>query len=207
MTTTPIITLRDGHAWTTSLDVAEKFGKLHRHVLRDLRHILETAPAEFCKSNFGPTSIEIPMPKGGTRTEPVYRMTKDGFALLAMGFTGTAAMAWKIKYITAFNRQETLLKAMLVVGNGQAVATLFKDHPRWPVIRQMVVAGEPVKAIMKAANLKSPSSVHNNIRQLVRFGLLERQWKGHPYSKPHAPYYYRLPIQTQQPQLHLGATP
>jgi hypothetical protein len=49
------------------------------------------------------------MPNGGTRTETAYRLTKDGFTLLAMGFTGEEALRFKLAYIEAFNLMEATL--------------------------------------------------------------------------------------------------
>jgi len=51
------------------------------------------------------------MPRGGTRAEPAYEMTRDGFTLLAMGFTGKTALAFKVRYIEEFNRMEAALRA------------------------------------------------------------------------------------------------
>ena len=37
------------------------------------------------------------------KEQPCYEMTKDGFTLLAMGFTGKKAIEFKLNYINAFN--------------------------------------------------------------------------------------------------------
>ena len=39
----------------------------------------------------------------------MYLLTRDAFTLLAMGFTGSRALAFKVAYINAFNRMEQLL--------------------------------------------------------------------------------------------------
>ena len=92
----------DGNSlWTTSLLVAEKFGKRHDHVLRAIRNL--ECPEDFRLPNFGETSNTIAMPNGGARTETVYRISRDGFAFLAMGFTGKNAAAWKVRFLAAFN--------------------------------------------------------------------------------------------------------
>lgn len=101
----PVLELAQGRPVCTSLNVAEHFGKNHQHVMRDIRKLIADVPEE-CKSNFGPTSIQVPMPKGGYRDEPAYQLTRDGFTLLAFGFTGKRALAWKVKYIQAFNAME-----------------------------------------------------------------------------------------------------
>jgi Rha family phage regulatory protein len=106
ITDLPAVTLEGGVPTTTSLEVARFFGKDHAKVLRDIRLLIEQCEAKFCGANFGLTSFVINMPHGGTREEPAYRLTRDGFTLLAMGFTGKRALAFKLAYIEAFNALE-----------------------------------------------------------------------------------------------------
>lgn len=89
---------------TTSLKIAEKFGKEHAHVLRDIRD-MECSDA-FRESNFGLSSYKSTQGK----TLPMYEVTRDGFTLLAMGYTGKEAMRFKEDYINAFNAMENELK-------------------------------------------------------------------------------------------------
>lgn len=89
---------------TTSLKIAEKFGKEHAHVLRDIRD-MECSDA-FRESNFGLSSYKSTQGK----TLPMYEVTRDGFTLLAMGYTGKEAMRFKEDYINAFNAMEKELK-------------------------------------------------------------------------------------------------
>lgn len=107
-TKAPSLAIFDGHATTTSLQVAEYFGKRHDHVLRDIRN-LECSP-EFYRLNFGEVMHEYINGKGGVQTAPAYRLTKDGFVFLAMGFTGKEAARFKEAYITAFNDMERQLR-------------------------------------------------------------------------------------------------
>lgn len=104
----PELTVIDGHVTTTSLDVARHFGKRHDSVLRTIRDLLAQLPAERLH-NFVATFIDVPGPNGATRSEPAYRITRDGFTLLAMGFTGTRALEFKLTYLDAFNRMEAEL--------------------------------------------------------------------------------------------------
>lgn len=106
----PRLVLVGNRPMTTSMILAEHFGKLHKNVLRDIDDILAELPAERRRLNFEPTSIAIRQPNGGVRTERAFRMTRDGFALLAMGFTGREALRWKVAYIEAFNKMEDRLR-------------------------------------------------------------------------------------------------
>ena len=91
----------------TSLQVAEHFGKEHKHVLRDIRIILEADEDGFSESNFGLSSYLTEQNK----EMPMYVMSKDGFVLLVMGYTGPEAMRMKKAYIARFNEMEKALQA------------------------------------------------------------------------------------------------
>lgn len=101
---TNLVQLINGKAVTTSRKVAEIFEKEHCKVLRSIRE-LET-PKNFNEANFG--LVEYIDQKGEKR--PEYLITRDGFTILAMGFTGKKAMQFKIAYIEAFNAMEAQLK-------------------------------------------------------------------------------------------------
>ena len=92
----------------SSLQVAEIFGKRHDHVLRDIRQVLTQVPEIFIKSNFG--VFEYPVRRGfGTEMVKAYLLSKDGFTLLTMGYTGEKAMKFKVAYINRFNEMEDQL--------------------------------------------------------------------------------------------------
>ncbi|EJH9580198.1 Rha family transcriptional regulator [Escherichia coli] len=105
--TQPEIAIVDGQAVTSSLAVANFFSKRHDDVLKKIRTV-DCSP-EFCARNFAETSILVHQPNGGTRKLPCYHITRDGFAFLAMGFTGKRAARFKEAYINAFNLMEKSL--------------------------------------------------------------------------------------------------
>lgn len=88
----------------TSCDVAETFGKEHKHVMRDIREL--GCSDEFRQSNFG---LIYYLDEYG-RKQPMILMTRDGFTLLAMGYTGDTAMRFKEAYIRQFNAMEYALQ-------------------------------------------------------------------------------------------------
>lgn len=96
-------------AVTTSMNVAEVFGKQHSHVLRDIKEL--DCSEEFRKSNFGLSFNVRELPKGGSKKEPYYTMTRDGFTFLVMGYRGKKAAKFKEEYIKAFNRMEKELSS------------------------------------------------------------------------------------------------
>jgi phage regulatory protein, rha family len=86
-----------------SLQVAKKFRKRHNNVMRDIRGLLKN---EQTKQMFNLSSYTE---KQNGQVYQMYIMNRDGFSLLAMGFTGEKALEWKLKYIQAFNNMEKLL--------------------------------------------------------------------------------------------------
>ncbi|PIT41834.1 hypothetical protein BHC43_00225 [Snodgrassella alvi] len=100
---------------TTSEFVAKAFGKKHSDVLRRIEEIRTQVPDFFYKRNFAPLEKEIKSNLGiGAYTTKIYELNKNGFMLLVMGFTGKAAMAVKIAYITAFDTLADKLKQLKI---------------------------------------------------------------------------------------------
>lgn len=100
-----LVQVQDGKMTVSSKQIADHFGKVHRQVLRDIRELIKDAGGEFGEHNFVPSSyISLQ-----NKELPCYLLTRDGFSLLAMGFTGKKAIEWKVKYIKAFNEMESAL--------------------------------------------------------------------------------------------------
>lgn len=120
---TPDLAIIEGQVTTTSQQVAQHFGKRHADVIRAIRAL--QVPAEFTERNFASVIVEYQNGKGGTQKAPAYRITRDGFTLLAMGFTGKEAMQWKIAYLNAFNQMETMLHG----NQAPVLPNLYKQNP------------------------------------------------------------------------------
>ncbi len=127
-----LVTIRKDKIVCNSLQVAEKFGKRHQEVLYAIEGRACSCKGKGCKKCNGrgyqqlgllQEDLEISTKShlskmfekssykdNGGRKRPMYYMTRDGFTLLAMGFTGEKALKWKIQYIQAFNTMEEMLK-------------------------------------------------------------------------------------------------
>lgn len=103
----PIVFARAGEVFANSRDVAAYFGKQHGHVLRDIDNLIKAEP-RLGVSNFGEGSFTLPTT--GDQQHRMFEMNRDGFTLLAMGFTGAKALKWKLAYIQAFNAMETSIR-------------------------------------------------------------------------------------------------
>ncbi|AHM55868.1 phage regulatory protein, Rha family [Peptoclostridium acidaminophilum DSM 3953] len=95
-----------------SLFVAEFFEKRHDHVIRDIRKI--TDPKSGLSENFINTNFKSDSYKDSTgRKLPCYFMTRDGFTMLVMGYSGQKAMKFKELYIRRFNEMECFIKTLV----------------------------------------------------------------------------------------------
>lgn len=106
--TNNLVSVQDHRAVTTSLQVAEYFGKEHRNVLKAIREL--DCSERFTELNFEPCFYTSELRNGVKKQLPMYYMTRDGFTFLAMGFTGKVAASFKEAYIEAFNRMEAELR-------------------------------------------------------------------------------------------------
>mgnify|MGYP003273487523 FL=1 len=95
----------EGQPLTNSMLVAEKFGKEHKSIIRVIRNL--TAQNCAVKSMF----VETTYLNGKQQEQPMYIMNRDGFTLLAMGFTGQKALQFKLDYIDAFNKMEQTIRS------------------------------------------------------------------------------------------------
>ena len=115
-----LVIMHDRQAVTTSLKVAEVFKKSHRHVLEAIRDLLGGMPKNgqtpqmFVEGNY--------TNKQNGQQYPMYYMNRDGFTLLAMGFTGKRSFQFKISYINAFNSMETQIQTGYVIPGSYAEA-------------------------------------------------------------------------------------
>lgn len=99
-----LVIMQDKKVVTSSLQVARNFKKQHRNILRDIGVLKKDV------LNFEQMFMESTEPDSYGRNRRIYYMNRDGFSLLAMGFTGKKALQFKLKYIEAFNQMEKKLQ-------------------------------------------------------------------------------------------------
>lgn len=100
-----LVMIKNNQVVVSSRQVAERFHKLHKSIIRSVKEILA---AQNCATKFFKETYYIN--RGKKYIE--YLMNRDGFVLLVMGFTGKVAMDLKIAYINAFNEMEAKLRKM-----------------------------------------------------------------------------------------------
>lgn len=111
----------DGSVVVKSTDVAKVFGKRHDHVLRDIDSLCREA--SFHSPKMGSEMFSLSeFVNGRNRKYREFLMNRDGFALLAMGFSGEKALRWKLKYIEAFNKMEKT-----IAGSGRSAMQALSE--------------------------------------------------------------------------------
>lgn len=120
------VRIENDQAITDSRNVAEVFGKEHRNVLRAIDGMKGGL------LNFEQTFKESTAKDSQGKDQRIYLMNRDGFTLLAMGFTGQAAMEWKVKYLEAFNKMEAALQSddYIVARAQQILSKRIEDQQR-----------------------------------------------------------------------------
>ena len=147
-----LVIMHDQQAVTTSLKVAEIFEKEHKNVMQSIKNL--TAENSAVKKMF----VEDSYLNSRNQQQPMYYMNRDGFTLLAMGFTGSKAMEFKLKYIDAFNKMEKQIKEetkFRLPTNLNEMSTMFysvmKDQDK-----KIEEQGEKVNFLMNLSGLTSP---------------------------------------------------
>lgn len=95
-----LVIMKNERAVTSTTNVAKNFKREHHNVMKSVEALKKDVV------NFNEMFFETTEPDSYNRERKVYLMNRDGFTLLAMGFTGKRAMEFKLKYIEAFNDME-----------------------------------------------------------------------------------------------------
>lgn len=148
-----ILSTQNGEPVVSSRQIAENFDKNHRDVLRAVDNLKEDV------RNFAQMFFETTVPDSYDREQMAYLMNRDGFTLLAMGFTGKAALEWKLKYIAAFNEMEKKLAEQPQLTRSQLLATaLIAAHEELEEKDKQIETMKP-KALFADAVLASKKSI------------------------------------------------
>ena len=159
--TSPALEARNGQITATSLQVAMHFKKRHGDVLRAIKNL--DVPDDYRQRNFASAKYldEQRKPRDS------YHITRDGFALLAMGFTGREALRWKVAFLQAFRQHEADLADL----QARYVAALDVLRPHLRTVVQDFEGGLPRSDTAMWLG-KTPAAVTYHRSQARRLGLL-----------------------------------
>lgn len=197
-----VVIKKDGELVVTSRQIAEDFGKRHSHICDTIRNL--TAENSDVKKMMIESKFEH---RGNEYTE--YLLTKDGFSLLVMGFTGSRALEWKLKYIEAFNKMEQAIKNPYSYLSKEVQAIFALDHKQQQLATEVkeLKDGMPLfnvecKEIQAAVKRKgveilggksSPAYKNNSVRCKVYSDIQQQLRREFGVSRYEAIKRYQLP--------------
>lgn len=157
-----VLSMQSGEPVASSRQIAENFEKRHDHVMRDIDAIKKDVP------NFGEMFFETTAPDSYGREQRAYLMNRDGFTLLAMGFTGKAALEWKLKYIAAFNEMEKKLTEQPQLTRSQLLATaLIAAHEELEEKDKQIETMKPKALFADAVSASKKSILVGELAKLL----------------------------------------
>lgn len=174
-----------GDSFTTSLKVAAHFDRDHKNVLRTIKMLQAQYQqmtlkelhelSALCRGrfdvtgrrNFEPSSYQNEQGK----TQPMYRINRDGFFLLTMGFTGQKAFVVKQRFLVAFNEMEARLHAQ----ENREAAAFYRLRAPWQQVVAGTLLGRSRSEIAAEAGYASPHSISAVRRRLRELGVLPEE--------------------------------
>lgn len=105
-----LVYVKGNEAVCDSLQVAEKFGKRHDKLIHEIERMYGELIGKLDVQNGGTKMFQKSLYENRGKQYPMYLMNRDGFSLLVMGFTGKKALEWKLEYIKAFNKMESIIR-------------------------------------------------------------------------------------------------
>ncbi len=160
-----ILSMQNGEPVVSSRQIAENFEKRHDHVMRDIEDIMKGLPKNGDTPMFFKTEYTH---KQNGQSYPMYLMNRDGFTLLAMGFTGKAALEWKLKYIAAFNEMEKKLTEQPQLTRSQLLATaLIAAHEELKEKDKQIETMKPKALFADAVSASNQSILVGEMAKLL----------------------------------------
>nr|DAK94242.1 MAG TPA: regulatory protein [Caudoviricetes sp.] len=157
-----ILSTQNGEPVASSRQIAESFEKNHRDVLRAVDGLKEDV------RNFAQMFFETEAPDSYGRPQRTYLMNRDGFTLLAMGFTGKAALEWKLKYIAAFNAMEKQLAQRPQLSRAELMAqALIAAHDELEHKDRQIAELTPKGIFADAVNASKKSILVGELAKLL----------------------------------------
>ena len=148
----------------SSRDIAESFEKQHKDVLESISNLTSQMSTAENSALFIPSSYKA----SNGKVNPEYLLTRDGFSLLVMGFTGSKALDWKLKYIKAFNEMEKEIKR------------LYDERKKWEIEREKGVLVRHILTDtikMKVAESPHKRFMYPNYTKLIYKAIFGKSFK------------------------------
>ena len=162
-----LVEIKNNQVVVSSRQVAESFSKQHKNVIQSIQDILTSSEKSanlFC---------ETTLPDTYGRLQKIYLMNRDGFTLLAMGFTGKEALQWKMKYIEAFNEmEERLNRQTLALPNfknpAEAARAWAEEFDKRQMVEKQLEEAKPKCIFADAVATAKTSILIGDLAKLIK---------------------------------------
>ena len=179
-----LVIMKNQQAVTTSLQVAETFNKNHRDVLAAIDDLKEGVAENYADLFYEDSYIH---PQNKQKYRQII-MNRDGFTLLAMGFTGQKALKFKLKYIEAFNQMEKEIQQPKLPTSQRELALLAlsaneETNERVDVIEKEVADLKNNQKIDAGDYSYLSRRVHQRVAEVAKgFGKITKEQRGKLYK-------------------------
>ena len=160
---------KDNSAWTTSNKLSEYFDKRHDHVMESIADIEKNLAPDFWGANFKKSTYE----NRGKKYKN-YFMTKKGFVLVAMGFTGEKAMNFKVEFIEAFEAMSSFINTRLLSKDGyKEMSSAIKQYLN-PTTKTYMEEADMINNIILGMSAKNFREINNITDGNTRDGVTDK---------------------------------
>lgn len=192
-------TVIEGRPVTSSIKVAEYFGKQHKDVLESIRKLVGLKPEFERERNFSLTQ-EIKKLGATMRKIPFYWMDRKGFSILAMGFTGAKALDFKCAFYDEFERMEAQLRAQKQIESGDTITNAQQVAIQQAVARRAKKTAVYYQTIYRAIKARYQIPRYTELKQ-SQFEDCMRFIETVDLSVPEVPA--SEPTETEKPQRYV----
>lgn len=192
-------TVIEGRPVTSSIKVAEYFGKQHKDVLESIRKLVGLKPEFERERNFSLTQ-EIKKLGATMRKIPFYWMDRKGFSILAMGFTGAKALDFKCAFYDEFERMEAQLRAQKQIESGDTITNAQQVAIQQAVARRAKKTAVYYQTIYRAIKVRYQIPRYTELKQ-SQFEDCMRFIETVDLSVPEVPA--SEPTETEKPQRYV----
>lgn len=164
---TLVVTVVDGQPMTSSLQIAEHFGKRHDHVMEAIRNCVKRTQQPERLLNFRERFDTYSPSNGAKRQRPIYLLTRKGFEFIVSGFTGATADEWKWQFLDAFEAMEAQLNASIQ----REAEALYQVKPHWRIIGQAKSQGLTHRQTIAQTGHRCVGTITRNLKRMRDAGL------------------------------------
>lgn len=171
---TNLVTMQGNQAMTSSIQIAEVFGKRHSHVLDAIEAKIRSAENSADYKSMFTESTYIDK---SNRNSKNYLLNRDGFTFIAFGFTGTEADKFKLDFIKAFNAMENTIKQHIQIPKNPMEALKLMFDVQTEVKEDVNLIRTRVVDLEENVHLSATdySHISKNVGQRVRLVIKERK--------------------------------